>query len=933
MNLFRKGLTAGAMVLACAAGRGQTINLSGTWEFSRTDGGRTQHIALPGSTATGGIGDEVDTKTPWTGQIVSQAYFTDPAYAPYRQPGNIKIPFWLQPVKFYKGEAWYRRTVDIPRGWADKAIELYLERCHWQTELYIDGRKAGAENSLGTPHRFDLTGVLTPGRHELALCVDNRIKEVDPGINSHSLSDHTQTNWNGITGRMELTARPLVHMVRTEVYPDTDHTKIRLKGFVRNAGSGSRTAEVTFAAGGRSLKKTVQVAAHSVQTVEADLQLAPGIALWDEFSPRLHELKATVADPGAGTRHSRTEHFGMRSFRTEDGRLCINGRPVLLRGTLDCAAYPLTGYAPMDLKAWKKVFRACKAHGINHVRYHSWCPPEAAFEAADELGLYLEVECSSWANTSTTIGDGKPIDAYVLRESERMAEAYGNHPSFCMLMYGNEPGGGRQTAYLRNFVEHWKAKDNRRLYSTAGGWPLIAENDFMCSITPRIQGWGQGLHSIINAQAPRTDYDWRDFTKAYTQPVVSHEVGQWCAYPNFREMKKYTGVLKPRNFEIFRATLREAGMLHLADSFLMASGRLQTLCYKADVEAALRTKDFGGFQLLGLSDFPGQGTALVGILDAFWEEKGYVSPEEFRSFCSETVPLVRLPRLVYLNSERLTGTAEVAHYGSKPLRQVPAAWAIKDAKGRTLKKGGWGTKDIDVGNGQSLGGIDVALDEFTRPVQLTLEVSVGRHRNSWNFWVYPDNRDVRTADAGGIVLTDTLDQRTLKALDEGRDVLLSLRKGTLSAACGGNIAIGFSSIFWNTAWTVGQPPHTLGLLCNPKSPVLELFPTSWHSDYQWWDAMSHSSAIVYRNVAPGASPLLRVIDDWFTNRPLTLLFEVKVGRGRLLVSGIDFWNDMENRPAGRQLLRSILHYMKSPSFHPRTTGDIRQLQQLFAAGR
>ena len=132
---------------------------------------------------------------------------------------------------------------------------------------------------------------------------------------------------------------------------------------------------------------------------------------------------------------------------------------------------------------------------------------------------------------------------------------------------------------------------------------------------------GAGLSSRINAKPPETVSDYTESISKFDVPVISHEIGQWCVYPNFNEMKKYTGVLKPRNFEIFRETLEENQMLDQANDFLVASGKLQTLCYKEDIESALRTPGFGGFQLLDLHDFPGQGTALIGVLDPFWEEK------------------------------------------------------------------------------------------------------------------------------------------------------------------------------------------------------------------------------------------------------------------------------------------------------------------------
>ena len=495
------------------------------------------------------------------------------------------------------------------------------------------------------------------------------------------------------------------------------------------------------------------------------------------------------------------------------------------------------------------------------------------------------------------------------------------------MMYGNEPAGAGSNNYLAEFTSYWKKQDNRRIYSTAGGWPNLPVSDFLSDPSPRIQGWGQGLNSIINAQTPRTDYDWSEYINRFTQPIVSHEIGQWCVYPNFKEMKKYTGVMRPTNFEIFQESLQENGMEALADSFLLASGKLQVLCYKADIEAALRTKDFGGFQLLGLYDFPGQGTALVGVLDAFWEEKGYISPEEYSRFCNATVPLARLPKLIFTNNETLKASVEVAHYGDSPLKNATTGWTLRDVAGNILQSGEWNAKEIPVGNNFALGEIVAPLTTVTTPQRLVLEVSVNNRKNDWNIWVYPTAQQA-IPNENKICMTDRLDAITLNTLEKGATVLLSLKKGSLSKELGGDIQIGFSSIFWNTAWTAKQAPHTLGILCNPAHPALSEFPTEYHSDYQWWDAMSHSGAIEFCELSPKLHPIVRVIDDWFTNRPLALLFEAKVGKGKILVSGIDFWQDMDKRPEARQLLYSLKKYMSSPAFHPDTELKKEQIQQL-----
>ena len=673
------------------------IDLTGKWQFTTDSTNWSGSILLPGSMTSNGLGEDININTPWTGSINDDSYFKNEHYAKYRNSDNIKIPFWLQPVKYYKGVAWYRKEVNIPTDWNQQDISLFLERCHWETRLWVDDKEIGMQNTLGTPHQYDLSDVLTPGKHTLTLRIDNRIKDIDPGENSHSISDHTQGNWNGVIGDMYLQVRPQVSIVHTDIYPDINAKNIRVKTYLKNKKKTKATAILTLKANGKSIQQEIVLLPGENKT-ETILSLGDNICLWDEFNPNLYTLEASLTDKEKTTTDTHTEQFGMRDFRVTDRHITINGRPVFLRGTLDCAAFPKTGYPPTDQASWEKIFTACRNHGLNHIRFHSWCPPEAAFCAADKMGMYLEIECSSWANSSTTIGDGKPLDAFILKESEAIVRTFGNHPSFCMMMYGNEPAGAGSNNYLAEFTSYWKKQDKRRIYSTAGGWPNLPVSDFLSDPSPRIQGWGQGLNSIINAQAPRTDYDWSEYINRFTQPIVSHEIGQWCVYPNFKEMKKYTGVMRPTNFEIFQESLQENGMKALSDSFLLASGKLQVLCYKADIEAALRTKDFGGFQLLGLYDFPGQGTAPVGVLDAFWEEKGYISPEEYSRFCNATVPLARLSKLIFTNNDTLKASVEVAHYGSSPLQNATTGWTLRDTEGNILQSGQWNSKEIPVGN-------------------------------------------------------------------------------------------------------------------------------------------------------------------------------------------------------------------------------------------
>jgi len=930
------------LITSCHQKEQETIDLSGTWKFqidSLDLGIKEQwflhdledNVQLPGSMATNNKGNPVTLKTEWTGQIVDTSFFSDEKYAKYRTDANFKIPFWLQPNKHYLGAAWYQKEVEIANNWSSKGISLELERCHWETQIWVDNKKAGMQNSLATPHQYDLTSLLSPGKHTLTIRVDNRVKDINPGMNSHSITDHTQSNWNGIAGALKLNSNPLVSIKNVKITPNLKRKKAVVSIWIENktsvqkeiklvAYAESFNSKTNHRTTSKSLVKKVEI---GITKLSFDLNMGTNTLLWDEFNPNLYHLNLSL-NSKAGNQYKKID-FGMREFKPKGTRFEINDRPLFLRGTLESSIFPKTGYPATSVEDWIRIFKICKAHGLNHIRFHSHCPPEAAFKAADREGIYLQVECSSWANSGSSVGDKKPIDKWLYQEADRILEAYGNHPSFCMMAYGNEPGGRNQGEYLGNFVSHFKKKDNRRVYTGGAGWPFLEANDFYNNAAPRIQGWGEGLNSIINKKAPQTLYDFKKIVEKVKMPYVSHEIGQWCAYPNFKEIKKYTGVLKAKNFEIFQETLTKNNLGHLSDSLLLASGKLQALCYKSDIEAALRTPGFAGFQLLDLHDFPGQGTALVGVLDAFWEEKGYISPKEYSQFCNQTVPLARMKKCVFRNTEVFKAAIEVAHFGKAPLLAPNITWNITTKNGEQIKTGVLSVTNLEIDNCQNIGNITFPLNEIKTPQQLHLNVSVNDYTNGWDFWVYPPQPESLEKD---VHITNSLNKEAIQILNNGGKVLWSLKNKSLSSEFGGNIKVGFSSIFWNTAWTRGQAPHTLGILCNPKHKALQKFPTEYHSNWQWWDAMNHGQAIVLDNFSESIQPIVRIVDDWFQNRSLGLVFEVKVGNGKMIISGADLLTNKAERIEAQQLTYSLISYMKSSEFHPVSKISIKELQKL-----
>ncbi|WP_069658987.1 exo-beta-1,4-galactosidase [Arcticibacter eurypsychrophilus] len=914
-----------------------TISLNGKWEFQidREDHGVAEkwflkalkdEITLPGSMAQNLKGDDITLKTKWTGSIYDSSFYFNPRLAKYREPGNIKLPFWLTPAKHYVGVAWYQKEVSIPKDWKGKRIVLYLERSHIETRVWVDGKEFGMQNSLVAAHEYDLTSQLGSGNHRISIRIDNRIKEINVGPDSHSITDHTQGNWNGIIGKIALEAGSSVYFEDIQVYPDVKNKKARVKFYIKNSSPAKVAGQIRLSAksfnssvGDETKPVTVGfvVAKLATALVEVDLPFGAGMQTWDEFNPALYHLNACLKE-NKGVESTKQIQFGMREFTIEGNRFVINGMPVFLRGTVNNCEFPLTGYPSMDVEAWERIYKIAKAHGLNHMRFHSWCPPEAAFIAADRIGFYIQPEGPSWTNHGTSIGRGFPIDQYLYDETNRMSRNYGNYASFTMLSAGNEPAGN-QVQYLNAFVDYWKKKDSRRVYtgmSVGGSWPVVPQAEY------QVRGGVRGLN--WNAK-PETVSDFSEGIAKFTVPFIAHEMGQWCVFPNFKEIKKYIGVYRAKNFELFQEDLKDQGMADQAEDFLTASGKLQALCYKNEIEKVLRTPGYGGFQLLGLQDFPGQGTALVGVLDAFWDEKGYIPAEQFARFCNTTVPLALVPKFVFTNDETFEAGISIFHSGAQPLVNAVLNWTIKDPEGMVVAKGSLDPKTINNGNGIAVGKISFPLSGITKATKLNLEVTVAQTSfvNDWDFWVYPALETELKTD---VYYTTVLDSKAKEVLDRGGKVFLNAAGKVVK---GKEVVMHFLPVFWNTSWFKMRPPHVTGMLIQSQSKAFQDFPTASHSDIQWWDIANRSQVMILEDFPLGFKPLVQPIDTWFLNRRLALVYEAKVGKGMIIVSSADLSADVKNRPAAKQLYLSLMKYMGTDKFNPVTDVPFEVIKDVF----
>lgn len=843
----------------------------------------------------------------------------------------------------YKGKATYSRTIEIPKQWKKAAVELFLERAK-PTWVYVDGNLVDSCNFISTPQRYILPKLKT-GKHQLDIVVDNSrgVPEQVYG-SSHAYTEDTQTNWNGIIG---------------------------------------------------------------------------------EISLKLVELKAGQKLKSGMVQSESRQYTGkvlpcFKDFHIEGAHFYADGHPVFLRGKHDAAVWPLTGHVDMTVEGWMKYLGICRAYGINHVRFHSWCPPEAAFVAADSLGIYLQPELPFWGSFDDK---DEKLMAFLHQEGENILREYGHHPSFRMMALGNELWGSIDK--MKEFVDDFREIAPDKYYTFGSNYYLgyqgVKEGmDYFTTCRIGGEGWGKyNTHTrgsfsfadaydggIINHFRPNTtmnfdeacdkwaspqpwqrqDVEQTSYKRAAGIPIISHETGQFQTYPDFREIKKYTGVLYPYNFEIFRRRLAAAGMLSQADDFHKASGLWSVKLYKADIEMDLRTKNMAGFQLLDIQDYPGQGSAFVGILDAFMESKGITTANEWHQWCSSVVPLLVTDRFCYDENEMMNAKVQIANYGGESLKGKKLVWKLDYALDENFgddaaPNAGANIDRFNQPSPLAQGEIPITTDEEglidigeihhkmkvmadgfndgngtcldvkipSRKVILTLDIDYGRydarrHRNTYDLWIYTTEKNFDIYKKG-VVITSDLTDEVAKKLEKGARVLwmpttsknFVASADTISQA--GNATpytVGglFQTDYWNYRMfkTICEnnkktvSPGTLGILTNPKHPIFCDFPTEMHTNWQWFPVIKDSHPLVLDNFAKDDKPIVQVIDNIERNHKLGLVMEWKVGAGKLLVCMSDLEKASEY-PEGRAFYESVLSYMRSPEFAPQSEITIANLRK------
>ncbi len=888
-------------------------DLSGIWMCEIP--GMKKEIRIPGTLEESGIGFPDDPRKQWKAEEVARLGF-------YREGDPIVTR--LTRTYTFEGQARLSRRISGTRS-GENRLFVEVERGR-DLRLLVNGREVPPAEApcLSAPWRFEVTGLLT-GEDELVFLSDNSYPRWprEAIVYASAASDETQTNWNGLLGYVRLREEKPVFIRSLRAYPRGAVLDMEID---MDAGEGW---EGTLSLQSGALSEAVSLPVRlekGRQTLRLRGSIREDAEKWDLAEGKLHTLR--VSAPGLDSREIR---FGIRDFSAAEGHLTLNRRRIFLRSEANCAVFPETGYCPMDREAWREILSRYQAYGVNCMRFHSHCPPEAAFEAADEMGMLMQPELSHW-DPEHAFATPEARD-YYMTEMTQILRTLANHPSFVMLTFGNELQADEAGhAFMNRMLQRARETDPTRLYANGsnphyGGLGTDPQSDFYTSAAWRgrkLRGCGAGMTGWINQERPGACHDYSgvmaEIRKESGEPVFTFEVGQYEVLPDFGETEGWTGITRPDNLLHIRKKVREQGLEADWAAMVEATGENSLQCYRAEVESALRTEGYSGISLLGLQDFPGQGTALVGMMNAHLQPKpyGFAAPERFAAFFRDVLPLALLPRYTWWAGERMEAKLRLANYGKKELTGE-AAWTLR---GRSFhREGRLPRRTAPAGALTDLGLLSADLEGIGEAERLELILTFGEAENRCPLWVYP-RREVPCPE--NVFECRVWDERAERVLAAGGRVYLA--PDSTKEALPHSIQGQLSPDFWSVC-TFPDQEGGMGQLIDRAHPIFEHFPTERWSQWQW-SPMAGQRAMIL----PGrVKAVIAEMDSYALLRPMAKLFECRCGGGRLLVSSLGL-HQLPERPEVRALRSAIHTYLGSDRFDPEQELDPAWIGRIFEKG-
>lgn len=872
------------------------MDLSGQWNY-RLDpddqGGNERWFTeqfsvdpfqLPGTTAENKIGRKLD-------RNIEKAWTKD-AVASFREHDS------------YRGVLWLQREVvleEVPDG----PLYVFFERILGRSEVWINGEYISKEDSMSTPHEHMIPYEKCAGKSfVLTVKIDNR-NHHHLGELASGYTDQTQTFWCGIVGKLLLTTHVLEN--RATVYFDTDTRLLHVH--IKDISD----ADVTIK---NKQNQVVEVTTYEKQSSTNGVHISMNIkneSHWNECTTDYYIAEIVTKRGGI------QKPIGIVDLATKGKHFTVNNQRIFLRGTLDCAIFPQTGYPPTDQESWREIMGEIKACGLNHIRFHSWCPPEAAFLVANELGIYLMPEGPFWLDEwfDNSVGDYEEHYSFIEHECKRIIETYGHHPSFCFFAVGNELHG--DFPFLAKILSDERFKQQEILTTiTANTTNLLRDfyegaDDFFIGV--EYEKRGLRGNRFLDEQTIGTNFNYENSLDIIPVPTIAHEIGQYASYPDLTEIDRLNGVLSATNLLAITHDLERNGLAELANDFLIDSQKTAYEMYKNEVESMVRSDSLAGYQLLGLQDYPGQNTAMVGFLDSSWEQKGVIEREKIYQIYGPVIPMIELEKRVFESDESIR-----FHYGIRNdcLQPLDGTLIIllKDESGiiqeeqielpkmmsgyRVLGERSWQLPSFE----------QTGLKAYT--FAAIFQSEKGQFTNEWSIWVDHSTFDVTPYD---YMSTNQLTSQVIEDVSAGGTRILHVEPQYFDATIQGN----YFPVFWSPVFFTSS--DSVGTHIEKEHPLFTHFATERFASMQWKELLEDAVHFPWKQ----AGGIVQTVPNFFNHEIRTYVAEVKIGKGKLIISG---FSDSTYTVAQKSFQKALYQYALSNECQPRIQVEVEEIRTL-----
>lgn len=882
-------------------------------------------------------------EAPWGNTVTYyEGTGSSPIRFPYPRGGRPRHPDAGR--AFVVGTGWYKKLIEVPEEWRGCVVTLCVGGARIDTYCFVNGIYTAMHHGHDTPFEFEVTDQLKYGQqNEIILAVDNRVDY----INSCALRGYAGQS-GGIYGDVSLhVSDGPGKIVSYYVHPENQREQMRWKTELSAPDGLSEDSRLVWSISTMDGKR-IHGGEVPVRPLVAGEVLAldwacaaSGVKPWSTWEPTLHRIELRWENRNGGAIDSGSRTFGLRQLESRDGRLYLNGRPIMLRGVCDIYHFAPVVHPPNDVAYFRKRLRRLKEVGFNYVRFHTWVPMLPYMQAADEVGMLLGPE-HSLAPTRNLLDDPRWVD---------MVRWCRFHPSVVTYCGGNEEVG--HEGLIAKFAERFRqAKElapdalvipmhTMSGPEAPGGHADLPVPDHFADKEGYYAVLWESVTRFSDVFAARAnDFSYNNFTSRdwcqiepdytrYRRPILAHESGIIGTYLNLSLEARHTNSMPRDLYVAAREYITAAGRLDMAPTYHQNSARWHGQARKFITENLRKCDVFDGYDLLGGWDSHWHNAGYgCGLFNEFFEFKPGDTRERVLQYNGESVVLLdNAKRHVFKAWERFDVPVMASLYGGAALSKGVFNWRILD--GETVLRNGQ-INDLNAHDGAvtTLANIQFDWPPLDPARHLILAVGLNgsgyRLANQWDFWVFPDRpapalnaaadpealkllaaryrglKPLTNAPGAKLRIVRALTEADLKHLADGGDVLLLGAKPFPANESRFQIGV------------AGRAHMNLATVIKPH-PALKYLPNTGWCDWQFQHLLERGECVEFSKIPAPFDPIVEIVSSYKYIRLQAAMWEARTEGGRLFVASFNLQMD---DPAAVALLDGIVEHVQGEQFRP-----------------